>query len=147
MSDGGSTRTAGLAATVMALALLAGCGGGSSSGNTNPGQAPATATVSGTVRFQGAPLAGATVTIYNTNSNVVLHTVQTDANGQYSISGLGASGDVPSDDQLWAQKAGYGFYPASGPGGTVQRMGYNGMFQGNGVNDVAICFTVIDDIT
>ena len=44
------------------------CGGGgnapNNSGNTNPGQAPVTDSVSGTVRFKGAPLAGATVMLW-----------------------------------------------------------------------------------
>ena len=118
--------------------------GGHSSGDTDPGQPPGTATVSGTVRWQGIGLAGATVTAYNTNSNAVIGTVQTDADGKYTFNDLPASGDVPPDDQFWARMPGYGFYPSAGAGGTVARMGYNGMFQGNGVTDVAISFTVID---
>lgn len=132
---------------ILALGVACACGGGgSSNGNTNPGLPPPTATVSGVVQFQGRPLAGAKVTCYNTNTNQVLTTVQTDANGAYTIAGLGASGNVPSDDQFWVQKAGYGFYPSAGAGAGVTRMGYNGMFRGNNVDDVAISFTVIDYI-
>ena len=145
MPRNGLGRGFGFGAT--ALTILMGCGGGGhSQGDTDPGQAPPTATVSGMVKFQGQPLAGATVTCYNTNTNVVVATAETDSDGAYTIQGLGASGDVPSDDQFWAQKAGYGFYPTCGAGGTVTRMGYNGMFQGNNVDDVAISFTVIDTI-
>ena len=145
MSGSGLVRKAGPSAMVLALVLLAGCGGGGhSSGDTDPGLAPPTASVSGTVKWQGNPLSGATVTAYNTNTNAVIGTVLTDANGNYTFTGLLASGDVPPDDQFWVRMPGYGFYPSAGAGGTVSRMGYSGMFQGNGVTDVAISFTVID---
>lgn len=128
------------------LGVLTACGGGgntSSTGNTNPGQAPATDSVSGTVTFKGTPLAGASVTLWITNTNSIVQTATTDSNGNYSFSGLLASGNVPPTYQLWAAKTGYGFYPSVGSGGTVMRFDHTGNYRGNGVSDIAIYLTVI----
>jgi hypothetical protein len=128
-----------------ALGVLTACNGGNigSNGLTNPGQPPPTDTVSGTVQFKGAPLAGATVTAWLTNTNTVYGTATTDANGNYSFSGLQTSGNATAVYQFWASKAGYGFYPSVGSGGKVIRFDHTGQFQGNGVTDTAIYFTVI----
>ena len=129
---------------LIGVLLLSACGGGGGGGGGGPGDPPPTATVSGTVTFNGAPLAGATVYAFLTNSNIVYEAATTDANGNYSFTGLPAAGNVPPDYQFWAVKPGYGFYPSVGSGARVTRAGYNGMFQGNGSTDISISFTVID---
>jgi hypothetical protein len=140
-------QTIGLSLSLLALGVLAGCGGGKTGGMTDPGQPPPTATASGTVTYLGAPLAGATVWSYCTNTNVLLPPVTTDANGSYTFTGLEASADVPTDYQFFATKDGYGIYPSASAPGQVLRCGYNGMFQGNNINDVAITFNVVDYVT
>ena len=96
----------------IALGLLTACGGSTSGGGGNfTSDPPPTNSVSGTVTFKGAPLAGATVTAFLTNSNVIHSVTTTDANGNYSFNGLPASGNVPADFQFWVSKTGYGFYP------------------------------------
>lgn len=125
------------------LSACGGNGGMNISGNTNPGQEPATDGVSGSVTFKGAPLAGVSVTLWLTNTNKIVQTAITDAGGNYSFTGLLASGNVPPTYQLWAAKTGYGFYPSVGSGGTVMRFDHTGNYQGNGVSDIAIYLTVI----
>jgi len=99
----------------IALGLLTACGGSTSGGGGNfTSDPPPTNSVSGTVTFKGAPLAGATVTTFLTNSNVIHSVTTTDANGNYSFNGLPASGNVPADFQFWASKTGWGFYPSVG---------------------------------
>jgi len=133
---------------IVALVLLNACGGGSSNfGPTDPPAPNPTNSVSGTVTFKGAPLAGATVTAFLTNTNSIVQVMTTDANGTYSLSGLQATGNVPPDYQFWASKQGYGFYPSAGSGGTVTRFDYTGQFVGNGITDIPIYFTVIDFIS
>jgi hypothetical protein len=127
------------------LGVLSACGGSgvTPNGNTNPSQPPPTNTVSGTVLFKGAPLAGVTITLWLTNTNTVEQTTVTGANGNYSFSGLSASGDATAVYQLWASKTGYGFYPSVGSGAEVIRFDHTGNFQGNGLTDIAIYLTVI----
>lgn len=129
-----------------ALALLAACGGLSSSGgggsDNNPPPAPDT--ISGTVTLNGAPLAGATVTDFITNTNSVFQTATTDANGHYTFTGMQTTGNVPGEYQIFVSKPGYGFYPSVASGAKVTRADYTGQFQGNGVTDIAIYFAVID---
>jgi hypothetical protein len=126
---------------------MAACGGGGTSvnGNTNPSQPPPTDTFSGTVTFKGAPLVGATITAWNTNSNpsTVFGTTTTDASGNYSFSGLQTSGNAVAVYQFWVSKTGYGFYPSVGSGATVTRAQENSQFQGGGSTNVPIVFTVI----
>jgi hypothetical protein len=131
---------------VAGLGMLSGCNGSSYTpipSNTNPGQPPSTNSVSGTVRLKGAPLAGATVTLWLTNTNTIEQTATTDASGNYSFSGLSAWGNVTATYQLWASKTGYGFYPSVGSGGKVMRFDHTGNYQGNGLTDIAIYLTVI----
>lgn len=127
------------------LAWLAGCGGSSqTAGLTNPDPPPPTDSVSGTVTFKGTPLAGATVTAFDTNDNSIYGVATTDASGNYSFSGIGSRGNVAGEYQFWASKPGYGFYPAVSSGAKVTRADYTGQFAGNGVTDIAIYLTVID---
>ena len=134
------------------LLALCGCKVGASAGSdpshgtTDNGAIPANS-ITGTVTFNGSPLSGVTVTLFLTNNNVVAQTTTTDASGNYTFTGLSATGDVPGEYQLWAQKTGYGFYPAVGSGARVIRWDYTGQFQGNGVTDVGIYFTVIDYVS
>jgi Protein of unknown function (DUF1566)/Carboxypeptidase regulatory-like domain len=125
--------------------LLGSCGGGTngSGGNFNVDPLP-TDSVSGTVTLKGAPLSGVKVTAFLTNSNVIYSTTTTDANGNYSFTGLETSGNVAGEYQFWATKPGYGFYPSAGSAGKATRFDYTGQFVGNGVTDIAIYFTVID---
>ncbi|HVT98265.1 MAG TPA: DUF1566 domain-containing protein [Acidobacteriaceae bacterium] len=130
------------------VCIVCGCKVGSSAGGavasqTDNGAIPDN-TISGTVTLNGSPLAGATVTLFNTNYNVVAGTATTDASGNYRFTALPATGNVPTEYQLWAQKTGYGFYPSAGSGAKVMRWDYTGQFQGNGLTDAGIYFTVID---
>ena len=130
---------------VLCLALLNACGGASSAGGGSHGTPPpAPDTVSGTVTFKGAPLAGAKVTNFLTNNNTVYQTTTTDANGRYQLTGMSVTGNVTGDYQIRVEKDGYGFYPSVGNRARVTRADYTGQFQGNGVTDIAIYFTVID---
>jgi hypothetical protein len=117
------------------------------------------------VTFKGSPLAGATVTLFDANNNAVAQTATTDANGNYSFTGVADTGDVQPEFQLWAEKAGYGFYPSLSGGGQsggglsggglsggssgakVMRWDYTGQFLGNGQTDAGIYFTVIDFVS
>ncbi len=117
----------------LAVALLgvAGCGTTTSnSGPTNPVPPLPTDTVSGTVIYNGAPLAGATVTEWSTNTNAVLGTTTTDASGNYRFSGIGTSGNAPLELHFWATKSGYGFVPSVGAGAKAIRADHTGQFQG-----------------
>lgn len=128
-----------------ALIGLTGCNGASrhDPGLTNPAQAPLTDSISGTIQFKGAPLSGATVTLWFTNTNTIVQTTTTDINGSYSFSGIQTSGNVAPVYQLWASKPGFGFYPSVGSGASVIRFDHTGNYQGNGVSDIAIYLTVI----
>jgi len=151
-----------LAVAVAAAVQLAlcGCRVGSSAGD--PVSTPVDNgaiqknTITGTVTFKGSPLAGVTVTLFLTNDNTIAQTTTTDANGDYSFTGVADSGDVAPEFQFWAEKAGYGFYPSlsggsvsgdAGSGAKVMRWDYTGQFQGNGQTDTGIYFTVIDFVS
>ncbi len=151
--------------SILCVGLLAGCGGGGGGGMTTPNLPPPTNTVSGIVTFKGAPLSGATVIAYSTNSNVVFATTTTDANGNYSVSGLGTGcTSCTPDYQFFVSKAGYAFSPylssPSGsragwlfdpvpqnwylnPGAALTRAGYNGAFT-NSNGGAGIIFSVIN---
>jgi len=133
---------------LIGVCFISACGGGGGGGgNSDPASPPPTASVSGTVTFNEAPLAGATVYAFLTNNNIVTQTTTTDANGNYTFTGLPAYSNVPAEYQLWVIKPGYGFYPSVGSGGRVTRADYTGWFTGNGVTDIAIYFDVIDYVT
>jgi len=133
------------AVAVFSLAILTACSGVSNgpNGSTNP-PPPTPDTISGTVTFKGAPLAGATVTDFLTNSNVVYQVATTDANGSYTFTGMSVTGDVPGEYQVYVNKAGYGFYPTVASGAKVIRADYTGQYQGNGIAPSGLFFTVID---
>ena len=112
-------------------AVLAGCGASRHDpGMTNPGTPLPTDTVSGTVTFNGAPVAGATVTEWLTNINQVTATTVTDADGYYSFADIQTSGDVPGEYNFWVTKAGFGFYPSAGGDGKVERFDHTGNMTG-----------------
>jgi len=95
-------------------------------------------------------MAGATVTLWLTNSNVVVSTATTDANGGYSFSGLSTSGNSPADYQIWVNKTGYGFYPSLGsanPNAKVERFDHTGQFIESQTTGVPMYFTLIDFIS
>lgn len=139
---------------VLILCVICGCRVGSSAGGagaarTDNGAIPDNS-VTGTVTLNGKPLAGVTVTLFLTNTNAVAQTATTDANGNYGFTGLSAMSDVPAEYQLWAEKAGYGFYPVVSGGSSnakAMRWDYTGQFQGNGFTDTGIYFTVIDYVS
>ena len=118
----------------ISLLLLAGCGGGSggsSSGNqattlsNNANSTILTSRVSGKVAdTNGNALAGVTITAYQTNNHT--SAIQTtDANGNYSISGLSVG-----DYEIRAEKAGYGFYADTSKGtGNIVESDYNGLYR------------------
>ncbi len=102
--------------------------------------------VSGTVTFQGAPLAGVSVTAYNTNTSSITQVTTTDENGNYNLelpAWLNTAGTAAADYHIWAIKPGYGFYPSVPAGATITRADHTGDFIGNGVTDIAIYLTVI----
>jgi hypothetical protein len=101
-------------------------------------------TVSGTVTLNGSPLSGVSVTAFLTNENVVSATVTTDAQGHYALPAMQTSGNATARYQIWVEKAGYGFAPAASNGAAAMRADFTGQFQGNGVSDIAIYFTVIE---
>lgn len=118
-------------APIATLTLLGACGGGGTSGsgsNLQGGNAPVTSTVSGTiVDLAGAPVAGVTVSVYHLNTNTAV-TAQTDAMGNYAVSGLQTGAN--SDYALYVQKSGYGFYPAvSDAASVIERSDFNGNYR------------------
>ncbi len=132
--------------------LVCGCNGASRNdpGMTNPASGPPTNTVTGKVTFKGAPLPGATVTLWLTNTNLVVSTATTDAKGNYSFSGLSTSGEAQSDYQIWANKTGYGFYPSlssPNPNAKVERFDHTGQFLQTGLLGMPMYFTLIDFIS
>jgi len=154
--------------TFLSIAFFAACGNGGSGGNTDPGVPPPTNSVSGNVLFNGNPLAGVDITAFNTNSDpsTVFAVTTTDANGNYSFSGL----QTPCNNcvinyQFVASKTGYSFNPfmsikPSGnrtgylwnpapqnwyvnTGAAITRAGYNGNFT-NPNGGAGIMFNVIN---
>lgn len=124
--------------------FVSGCGSSSNDpGLTNPVTPPSTDTVSGTVQFKGAPLAGVTVTAWLTNTNTVVGTAQTDSSGNYSFSGLSTTGNATAVYQFWAAKPGYGFYPSVSSPGEAIRFDHTGNYQEGGGPITPIYFTVI----
>jgi len=139
------SRIQGFLATA-ALCLLTACSGGKGNQipvNNNPGQPPSSNSLSGTVQFKRGPLAGATITLWLTNTNKIEQTATTGIDGKYNFSGLSAWSTTPAVYQVWASKAGYGFYPTVGSGASVIRFDHTGNYQGNGLTDTAIYLTVI----
>lgn len=130
---------------VAGLVVLTSCGGVSngSNGGTNP-PPPTPDTISGTVTFNGAPLSGATVTDFLTNNNIVYQVKTTDADGNYTFTGMSVTGDVPGEYQVYVNKSGYGFYPSVGSGAKVMRADYTGQYEGVGQAPSGLYFTVID---
>ena len=126
------------------LSFVCGCNGGSRNdpGNTTPEAPPAVDSVSGQVTFKGVGLAGATVVAIMTNTSSIYGTTTTDANGNYSFTGISATGDVPGNYDFFAMKNGYGFYPQVGAGGTVMRGDETTMFSGGINNGTVIGFTL-----
>lgn len=124
---------------LLAALALAACGGGGGSGGAAPtngangaGGAPTmtilSSQVSGRVTLDdGTPIAGATVTAYQTNDHSSL-TATTDANGRYTIAGLLAASQI--DYEISVDKSGYGYYPtpSAGPGVSVHRADDNGLY-------------------
>lgn len=132
---------------VLSLALMTCCGGTSngSGGNTDPGNPPATVSISGTLTYKGTALADATVTNFLTNNNVVFGTATTDANGNYSFNGMSTGGDVPGEYQIYVNKAGSAFYPSVGSGAKVMRADYTGQYAVAGtLPPSGLFFAVID---
>jgi len=130
---------------LLSLVVLAGCGGSSGGyGNTDPADPPAPDSISGTVTFKGAPMAGATVTNFLTNSNIVFKTATTDTNGNYSFSGMSVTGNVPGRYQIYVNAPGFAFYPSVGGGAKVMRADYTGQYQGAGIAPSGLLFNVID---
>jgi len=142
-----SSGWVGIKASLVALSilLLAGCGGGGSGSGGNAG-GPPTDTVSGTATFKGAPLPGVQILLYSTNTNVFTQTAITDANGHYSFSGLGTSGDYPADWMIWPVSTQYGLYPSVGsgaPGAEVWRCGSNNFLLGYNQGGIGLDITGI----
>jgi hypothetical protein len=101
------------AALALVLAACGGGGGGPGGGDTDPALPPPTSSFAGNVSLNGAPLAGVTIVAFNTNFNAVYGTTTTDAQGNYSFSGLNTSctDNCIQDYQFLAFKSGYAFSP------------------------------------
>jgi hypothetical protein len=124
--------------------LLSACGGGGhTNANIDPAQLPPTDTVTGTVRYNGNPVAGARVLLFSTNWNRFDQTAVTSSTGTYSFSGLSTMGNVPADWLIWVMKADYGFYPSVGSGAAVMRCGQNAFLQGYNTGGVGLDVTAI----
>lgn len=115
----------------MACSILAACGGGGgadapSSGAAN--NAPIKSALSGTVADRnGQPVAGVTVTVFHHNTNTSV-SATTDGSGRYSIPGLDTGNN--SDHVIYAEKAGFAFYPSvRDPAGGVTRFDFNGRYR------------------
>lgn len=124
-------RRAGFSLMLVGVALLSACSGGGSGGGSpgsNNANAPDKSKLSGAVADKnGAPIPGVTITVYSNNNNTAV-TTTTDANGAYSVSGLNTGKN--SDYSIYAEKAGFGFYPTVGdPAGTVARNDFNGYYR------------------
>jgi hypothetical protein len=136
---------------ILCLCVLGACNTSSNTdggGNTNPDTALPMDSATGTVLFKGAPLAGATVTAFLTNTSSILQVATTDANGNYSFSNMDPWGNSPANFDIWVQKQGYGFYPSltsSATGAIITRADHTGDYMGNGQTDVPIYLTVIND--
>src|SRR5579864_1911037 len=129
------------------LATLTACSGVSNgNGNTTNPAPPAPDSISGTVTFKGAPLAGAAVTDFLTNNNIVFHSTTTDASGNYTFTGMSVTGNVPGEYQIYVFQDGYGFYPSVAKGARVRRFDYTGQFLTTGLAPSGIFFNVIDFI-
>jgi hypothetical protein len=138
-------RIKGLLASITLVTLSAcGSGVGGNAGLTDPGPGPRVAGISGTVTFEGNALSGVTIYALQANTNTIVQTATTDANGNYTFSNLSAGGNVATEYQFWATKAGYGFYPSTVSGATVMRAGMNGQFAGLNTLNPPIVFTVLD---
>ena len=111
-------RRGGLGLAIAGASLVAACGGGGGTrpGNADRGLPPPTNTFAGVVTYRGAPLPGATVIAFNTNTNRTFATTTTDANGRYGFAQLGTSctQSCTMNYQFWVTKAGYAFEPAMG---------------------------------
>ena len=132
---------------VTLLLVLAGCGGTSRNnpGITDPATPAPTESISGTVTYKGAPLAGVTMTLWITNSNAVVATTTTGSDGSYNFTGISTTGNVSSEYQVWATKNGYGFVPSVGSGATATRSDHTGEFTGDLLTGIYL--NVIDFIS
>lgn len=121
----------------LVLASLVACGGGASPGNSSPNGSSAggtggvlvvTSKLSGTVRDKaGVPIAGVSISVFHHNENSTV-TTSTDANGAYAVTGL--SNGNNSDYEIFADKPGFGFYPAvADPAGTIAKFDFNGLYR------------------
>lgn len=147
MTHSSLARKLGLPAAALSIALLTACGGGGSQGDTDPAQPLPTDTVTGTVTFKGAPLAGAQVLLYTCNSNYFAQTATTDANGGFSFAGLGTTGDCPAEWLFWVMKDGYGFLPWVGSGARAVRAGCNNFLMGYNTGGVGLNVTGINYVS
>ena len=127
---------------VLGITLLLACGG-KNSGETDPAVPLPTDTMTGTVTFKGAPLAGVQVLLYSTNSNVFAQTTSTDGNGNYSFPGLGTMGDATADWLVWCMSSRYGFVPKVGSAAQVQRCGCNNFLLGYNTGGIGLDVTGI----
>jgi len=141
-----------VAVSTSLCAALAACGGGGG-GSGGGGQAgatsaapPPTTSVSGTVSLNGAPLAGATVVAVSTNTNSVVGTVTTGADGSYRFTGLGTActDNCVQNYAFLAFKPGYAFNATLANGQNRAALEWGGQTYGwnlvNGVSAVRAGF-------
>lgn len=110
------------------LALCACGGGGGAGGPTTTATTVVTSRLSGQVLDRsGAPIAGVTVSVFHHNNNATV-TAVTDALGAYSVSGLDTV--LNADYAIYADKAGWGFYPrVSDTAAVISKFDFNGLYR------------------
>jgi hypothetical protein len=124
---------------IVGMVAVSGCGGGGSGSGTGGGGSLDSGVpggyhsgdrvkLSGCVADKnGVPISGVTITVYYNNENSKV-TATTDAAGLYTVSGV-ASG-AWSDHSVYAEKAGFGFYPWVGdPAGIVAKCDFWGYYR------------------
>lgn len=115
---------------------MSACGGGSGSSCQSCNNAPVSTapitTLSGKIADStGQAVSGVTVSLYHHNDHTT-DTATTDANGQFSFAGVDATSNsqYTADYVLYAEKAGYAFYPApANSTGVVSRFDFNGLYR------------------
>jgi hypothetical protein len=123
---------------IFLLTLLSACGGGGGGGGTTASTAPVVSgpqtspiiknKVSGVVADKsGKGIAGVTISVFHHNTNTTV-TTTTDATGAWLVAGQDTG--VNADYAIFANKAGYGFYPASGDAaGVAGKLDFNGLYR------------------
>jgi hypothetical protein len=123
-------RNLSLFVSLLTMAALSACGGGGGTkcDSCNAPQGPVTSMVTGTILDKaGAPVSGVAVSVYHHNDHTTLATT-TDSLGKYSVAGVTTGNNT--DYVIYAEKSGFGFYPAvSDPAAGITKFDFNGLYR------------------